>query len=86
MQWDQRASRCRVTQTPPKKPSLRSLASKPFPTVPEAMGFDLELDVLPSATDAWQSEEKVTSRSLLLTELRWTQGERRKQWESIGFI
>lgn len=41
-----------------------------------AMGFDLDLDVLPSATDVWAIEEKVTSRSLLLTDLRWTQGER----------
>ncbi|CAK8993664.1 unnamed protein product, partial [Durusdinium trenchii] len=41
-----------------------------------AMGFDVDLDVLPSANDAWALEEKVTSQSLLLTDLRWTQGER----------
>jgi len=41
-----------------------------------AMGFDLDLEVLPSTMDVWAIEEKVTSRSLLLTDLRWTQGER----------
>ena len=27
--------------------------------ISEAMGFDLDLDVLPSATDVWAIEEKV---------------------------
>eukprot|EP00931_Biecheleriopsis_adriatica_P105045 TRINITY_DN79645_c0_g1_i1.p1 TRINITY_DN79645_c0_g1~~TRINITY_DN79645_c0_g1_i1.p1 ORF type:complete len:924 (+),score=119.34 TRINITY_DN79645_c0_g1_i1:136-2907(+) len=41
-----------------------------------AMGFPCRLDVLPAAVDRWEPEEKVTPSTNLITDLRWTQGER----------
>eukprot|EP00440_Ansanella_granifera_P075380 gb/GFBE01081805.1/.p1 GENE.gb/GFBE01081805.1/~~gb/GFBE01081805.1/.p1 ORF type:complete len:929 (+),score=130.50 gb/GFBE01081805.1/:1-2787(+) len=40
------------------------------------MGFDVSLEVLPSCADRWALEDKVSKSSLLLSDLRWTQGER----------
>mmetsp|Transcript_28541 Transcript_28541/g.51664 ORF Transcript_28541/g.51664 Transcript_28541/m.51664 type:complete len:972 (+) Transcript_28541:147-3062(+) len=41
-----------------------------------AMGFDPQLDVLPSTSGQWALDDKIGPPSLLLSDLRWTQGER----------
>jgi len=41
-----------------------------------AMGFDPWLDVLPSNVGKWSLHDKIGFPSLLLADLRWTQGER----------
>eukprot|EP00930_Biecheleria_cincta_P019125 TRINITY_DN14693_c0_g1_i2.p1 TRINITY_DN14693_c0_g1~~TRINITY_DN14693_c0_g1_i2.p1 ORF type:complete len:1009 (+),score=155.95 TRINITY_DN14693_c0_g1_i2:106-3132(+) len=40
------------------------------------MGFDSSLEVMPSSQRDWVVEEKVTPELFLLSDLRWTQGER----------